>query len=364
MATLNIDLTTDPTLDAVDRAMEAAQVKDLRPYIGMSQIGHPCGRKLWYSFRFAKQNSFDAESLKRFADGFHGEDVQAERLRMVDFITLHTHEPDGNQFGFKSFGGHFSGHMDGAILGLLQAPKTWHVWEHKQVGQDKFNKLIKLKVDLGEKAALAKWNEVYYAQAVLYMEYTGMARHYLTCATPGGRDTISVRTEENKDLAKKLIDKAEFIIFSGEPPVKLSNDPAFYQCKFCDFSEVCHGTQAPLVTCRSCVHATPERSGLWSCAFHKLSELTLEAQKEACVAHRYIPSLLANFAAVDSGSLESNTVTYKNTITGNMFSNTEGGANDYTSHEIYHANDKRVLGDPMTEELREEFGAVIVGEIA
>lgn len=358
MAEFYFDSTTDPTLEAVDRAIEGRQEKQLRPYLGMSQLGDACARKLWYSFRMAKLNSHNAATIKRFEDGHHGEDLQAARLRMVDGIELHTHDESGNQFGFKLFGGHLSGHMDGAIKGLLQAPKTWHVWEHKQVGEDKFMSLIKLKHQHGEKNALRQWDQVYYGQALLYMEFSGMTRHYLTCSTPGGRSTVSVRTEENKTYVKQLIDRAEKIIFGGLPE-KLSKDPAFYHCKFCSFADICHGTQMPLPNCRSCVHASAELNGCWSCDWHNLKELTLPVQVEGCNAHRYIPPLLNNFADTVDGNETANVATYLNRLNGHHFANAEGSANDYSSQEIYHADDKRALGDPGVEEFKEEFEAVI-----
>ena len=78
----------DPTLEAADAALEAAQDRSVRPYLGASAIGDPCARKLWYGFRHAAPPSFSAEVLKRFEDGHHGEDVQAARLRLVDGIEL------------------------------------------------------------------------------------------------------------------------------------------------------------------------------------------------------------------------------------------------------------------------------------
>lgn len=288
----------DPTLDAVDRAIEVAEnSKSAREYLGMSGIGHPCSRKSWYDWRWTTEKKFNAETLKRFADGHHGEELQAKRLRMVVGITLITENPDaGKQIGYADIGGHFKGHMDGAILGLIQAPATWHVWEHKQVGDSKFRLLTKLKNTLGEKNALAEWDKVYYAQAVLYMHYSRMDRHYLTCSTPGGRNTISVRTNSDVPTALRLIKKAERIINASEPPHRISADPAWHECRFCDHHEACHGSKLPERHCRSCIHATPvssgENAGKWHCAKHDWW-LNMKMQKSGCGSgHRYIPALV------------------------------------------------------------------------
>ena len=232
----------DPTLEAMDRAIEArALLEPKRNYLGMSAIGHPCERKLYYDFRVTTRPAHDAATLKRFEDGHRGEDLMAARLRLVPGVTLHTIDQNtGKQFGFEDHGGKFKGHMDGAIVGLLQAPSTYCVWEHKCVNEEKQAKLKKLKASKGEKDALAAWDEIYYSQAVLYMHYSGMTRHYLTVSTPGERSTISCRTEENPEAAIRLIEKARRIIEAPYPLARISNDPAWYVCKWCDHHAQCH----------------------------------------------------------------------------------------------------------------------------
>lgn len=288
-------MNADPTLAAADRALEEKEnAQERRGYLGMSSIGKECERASWFDFRWITRAKFDAEALKRFADGHHGEDVQAARLRLVPGITLHTHTEDGEQFGFSDNTGHFRGHMDGAILGLLQAPATWHVWEHKQVGEKKQAKLASLKAKMGEKQALAEWDAVYHAQAMLYCHYSGMDRHYLTCSTPGGRSTISVRTDKDSDFALRLIAKAERIITSANPPARPYNDPSFYVCKWCQHSDVCWGEKLPDRTCRSCIHSEPIAEGEWTCNLADASRIIDRAdQEEGCPSHLLIPSLVA-----------------------------------------------------------------------
>lgn len=355
MAKLPID--KDPTLDAIDAAIVGAQDQMPRPYLGMSGVGHPCDRKNWYDFRWSDRPAFDAATLKRFEDGHRGEAVQAERLRLVAGVELHTLTPGGEQYGFALCGGHFKGHMDGAIHGLLQAPKTWHVWEHKQVGETKLKKLASLKAEVGEKAALKEWEEVYHGQAQLYMRCSGMDRHYLTCSTPGGRDTISVRTDADHAFADRLIARAQRIIDAAEPPPRISERADWYQCKLCDHHAVCHGSAVPLPTCRSCAHVTPVADGEWHCARHA-KRLDVAEQKAACQAHRYIPALLANFADAVDADTEANSVTYRHRETGNEFTNglpPEG----FESVEIHACEDKRALGDAGVLAFRSGMGAKI-----
>lgn len=311
---------------------DAGNAEVNRRYLGMSGIGQTCRRRLWMDFRWCSPSSFDAATLKRFEDGHTGEAIMATRLKMVAGINLRTVDRrTGRQFACVDHGGHFRGHLDGKIVGLFQADVTDHVWEHKQVDGKKFQALERLKKGKGEKKALAAWDGVYHAQACVYMHYTDMTRHYLTCSTPGGRETTSVRTKANPAVAARLVDKALEIIQADHPPEKISQDPAWWQCKMCHHHPICHGQavsevtsrEIPEVTCRSCCHATAEMSGDgdWSCALWPHGPIPLDAQRAGCPRHVFIPALLP-WKSTDANPGE-NWVAYR-TEDGRTFRNGDG----------------------------------------
>ncbi len=244
MTDLTEILAIDPTLDVADKQIELLALKEKpRAYLGASSIGNDCNRKLWYSMRpEIPKKAMDALSLKRIDDGHRGEDIIVERLRRVPGLSLWNKAEDGGQIGGTLFNDKFGWHIDGVILGLLQAPKTYHVFEAKIVNETKFNKLKKLKIDYGEKEALAQWDAEYFAQAQVYMYLLDLDRHYLVAGTPGVRDWTSCRTEINKPMAKSLLVKAERIINAKEMPDRLSDDKTFWKCKNCSYFEVCHGS--------------------------------------------------------------------------------------------------------------------------
>lgn len=293
MAKLGDLLAVDPTLAAADRALEIKEAKNKpRPYLGMSQIGEDCWRRAWNRFRFVKQEQFDSLTLKRFEDGHRTEALIIERLKLVEGITLKDiDEKTGRQIGFVDCDGHFRGHADGSIIGILQAPKALHVFEVKCVSEKKFAELKKIKADLGEKLALRKWNQVYYDQGMLYCDYMDATRHYTVVATPGGRDWMSVRTDADPARALFLKSKAKKIIYAYEPPDKVSEKPDWFECKRCVFRDVCHEGEQPDRNCRTCVHATPIENGEWHC--DRLGKkLTLDEQIDGCVLHKYLPKLV------------------------------------------------------------------------
>lgn len=270
----------DPTLSAMDRVIEEQQDTSRRGYLGASQIGAPCSRQLWYDFRMAAPKRFDADTLKRFEDGHRGEALMTQRLSRVPGITLSTHAPDGEQWAMQAHEGHLRGHCDGFIKGLLQAPKTPHVWEHKVVNETKQKKLAKLKQEKGEKEALAHWDPIYYAQAQTYMHAFELTRHYLTCSSPGERTTVSVRTNYHREHAEHLLARAKDVIVSDQPPTRISEDPSNFVCKWCDYQSVCHDITPMAVNCRTCVHSFPDRDSAWACTKHGL--LPMSKQVTGC----------------------------------------------------------------------------------
>lgn len=282
----------DPTLVALDKALEDAQYNSPRQYLGASAIGEACERKLWLNFHWAKGSFIEASGLRRIEDGHRGERILADWLRLVPGVNLSTETESGAQHSFEDLGGHFRGNCDGLITGLLQSPKKLHVWECKIVNEQKFKKLNSLKLTAGEENALFQWDPIYYAQAQVYMHYFKAERHYLTAGSPGVRDITSVRTEYNEDDARKYIEKAKRIIFAKRPPAKISDNPAWYECKFCSFHSMCHEEEFPQqISCRTCMHSTPLENGVWKCEKHE-QLLTLDMQRSGCVDHLFHPDLV------------------------------------------------------------------------
>jgi len=263
------DINIDQTLEDIDKELEKKQQLEApRNYLGMSQIGEECWRKIFYSFRGVAKRVIPASNLKAIEDGYLQEEIMAKRLRLLPYIELHTHDPNNSkeQISFSLLLDHFRGHCDGMILGIKKAPHTWHVWENKAVKIEKFNKIIKSINEYGDKYALEWWDSIYFHQAQIYMHCSETKRHYLTVETPGGRDFISCRTNYNKSISENIITKAKTIIFDNwNIPAKLSEKREFYKCKWCEYSEVCHDGEIPLVNCKTCRYSEPTKNGRRSC---------------------------------------------------------------------------------------------------
>jgi len=230
-----------PTIAAVKAAAVASQSKERRDYLGASQLGNPCARAIWYEYHGYEREPFDAETLFNFEDGHRTEELVIKRFKALPFIQIWDVDAAGKQWGFSAFGGKLKGHLDGVILGLVQAPKTPHVFEVKACNAKKYAELAKAVADYGEKQALEKWNATYFAQAQLYCHFMLLDRHYLVAAMAGGRDMMAIRTEYQPEVAERLVDKAEKILQATSEPARVSDKPDFYLCRWCAFAKVCHG---------------------------------------------------------------------------------------------------------------------------
>lgn len=225
----------DPTLAALNEVLVSEQQPYASKNIGFGEIGHDCSRYLWYKINLNEPEVFNADTLRIFRNGHADEAAMAADLRKVEGIELYTHDPerDNKQYKLDALDGRFTGRLDGVIVGLKQAPKTPHIWEHKSANDKKFDELLKTK-------DLRSWNFTYYCQAQSNMYHAELDRHYMTVSTPGLRRVTSLRTELDKEFAKSLVKKAERVIEAKEPPERIGG-PDWHVCKWCRFYGVCHG---------------------------------------------------------------------------------------------------------------------------
>jgi CRISPR/Cas system-associated exonuclease Cas4 (RecB family) len=336
------------TVQAIYAAYEKRRESEpARGYLGASNIGHACDRYLWLSFRWAGAEVFDGRMLRLFEHGHHAEPRFVAELRMIGAKVAEV-APDGQQWAVEACGGHFRGHMDGQAEGLPEAPKTRHVLEFKTHNAKSF----KVLQDKGVREA----KPMHWAQMQVYMLLAGLTRAMYLAENKDTAELYEERVHLDKPEAERLIERAHRIINAAEPPLRLSEDPAWWECKFCPFHAQCHGTEAPQVNCRTCAHSTPRiEGGGWHCARHD-GEIPLDFQRTGCGDHVFIPPLLARLGEPVDASPD-NGVVYR-TPDGRGFINGPAG---FSSAEIRACEDKRALtAIPEMQQWREQFGATIV----
>jgi hypothetical protein len=287
------------TLAAIEAAVNANTDTLPRQHLGMSQIGRPCDRELWFGFRWAKQKEWGSRMLRLFARGQREEAVFVQLLRDAG-IEVHEVDPEtGRQYRASLIGGHFGGSQDGRVMGLPESPKTPHVAEFKTHNDKSFQAL--------KRDGVRKAKPEHFTQMQCYMGTSDLTRALYLAVNKDTDELYAERIEFDAAEFERAIKRAERIIRADAPPAGISDDPSWFQCKFCDVADLCHRAAVPDVNCRTCAHATPVMDGLggWECARNKGECIPLEFQRTGCPDHVFIPALLANWAtAIDADERE------------------------------------------------------------
>jgi hypothetical protein len=258
--------------------------------ISISILGEECERALWYEFRWAsKPEVIDGLKAITFETGEIEETRLLNSLRMIGCQVDDTDER-GKQYRVSAVGGHVRGKTDGKVLGLPEAPKTWHVVEAKSMKDTYFKQVVKDGVKTGYYA--------HWVQLNTYCHLFGFERGLYIARNKNTGEVYCERIETDHAEAIRLFARAERIINMGErQPQKLHKDPnakTAFKCRsMCKHLAVCHQDEFARVSCRSCLHSTPEMFGaaLWSCARWG-KPLTLDEQKAGCPAHLFVPTLV------------------------------------------------------------------------
>ena len=364
-------------LTAIENAVVAALGGRPRPHLGASMIGKECERALWYSFHWAiTGNKFSGRMLRLFD---RGQEEEARFIRWLELagVTVSAVDPrTGQQYTHADpdCGNHFGGSMDGACIGLPDAPKTWHVQEFKTHSDKSFK-------DVAKKGVLASKPE-HYAQMQVYMHWSQMDRA-LYMAVNKNDDTLYVeRIAYDTDAVLTLLARAKRVITEKEPPAGISERADWYQCKFCDYHAICHGRvdeltgligpQAlPDVHCRSCLHSTaeltPDSEGKarWSCTRWQ-ADIPVEGQYQGCAEHRYIPALIPWAAVTDATEVDGVVADVAYELKGESLQAFVNGASSpspevpfYSSAEL-KALHPLLVGDANLQALREQMGATFI----
>lgn len=329
----------------IDKRHEAL-AEPPRPHMGCSQLGHPCDRWLWLSFRWAVQPKFPGRILRLFRRGQLEETTIVADLRSIGMDVRGT----GKQQSRVEFGAHVSGSIDAIIeYGVPDAPRTRHIAEFKTHSKKSFDDL--------EKNGVEKSKPEHFVQMQLYMHGTKIDRALYVAVCKDDDRIYTERLRYDQEVAERYIARGRRIALSDRMPEPISTDPSWYICRFCDGHTFCHETKTTEhVNCRTCAHSTAKENSTWRCERHDGDDIPVEFQRAGCESHVLHPDLVP-WQRKDG--LDEWTAVY--VIEGQDVANGEGDAHVYTSREIL-ANPKMCsAGDEYIEGMRQEFDARIIG---
>lgn len=234
-----------------------------RNHLGASTLGEPCWRKLWYSFRWVKEERFDGRMMRLFNVGHSAEPRFVAYLRGIGF-EVKEFADDGKQFRISGCLGHYGGSLDG----ICKPPARYEI-EGDLVLSLSFktnatgNGYAKVATE-----SLQKSKPVHWAQECQYGYKMGIRYCIYIIENKNDSDITFKVIELDWNYGKQLEDKANQIIQSKEPPPRISENPATFDCKFCNYAGICHKGETPEKNCRSCRNAVPVDNAEWYCSAH------------------------------------------------------------------------------------------------
>jgi hypothetical protein len=287
-------------------------------------------RELWYSFRWATNTQHDGRILRLFNRGHKEEFAFVENLQQIGIevqeysqalwwnsvtddyklfywtddlsggvgayenVTLHAYHVDRakkcgvklKQWRIEDVDGHFGGSLDGIGYGLefeyspgmFILKKDPFLLEFKTHGQKSFDILL----NKGLKEAKPE----HYSQMQIYMLKRGLKFGFYLAVNKNTDELKGFFVVLDPIIATGLLGKASDVISAPQHPVRISNNPSWFKCRFCDHRRTCHLGEPMHKTCRSCQFSKPVAEGQWSCAKWG-ANIPIDAQKVGCDS--YIP---------------------------------------------------------------------------
>lgn len=218
----------------VDNAIAKNHNEEPRSYLGASQIGDECHRRIQYEVTQAPGLPFEPKLLRIFKRGHIFESYVEQLLKDAGFELTATGE---RQAGFNVANGQFRGHLDGILLGgpEIDGLKYPAVWENKVLGAKGWRAV--------QKGGLAKAYPKYADQIAIYQAY-------MDCTTPALFTALCADTMEfyfeivpfDEARAQAASDRAVTIIRAnavGELLPRVGGDPDGFPCKWCKFRDHC-----------------------------------------------------------------------------------------------------------------------------
>jgi hypothetical protein len=224
----------------VDQAMAKARKEaGDRNYLGASEWGEPCERKLGYKYHKVPRDpgiEFSGKTLRIFDMGHDAEERVASYLRIAGF-ELHTNRPDGSQYGFSAAEGRLKGHIDGVITAGPDIKGLVYpcLWENKGLGNKSWTDV--------NRRGVRDSKPIYYAQCNTYCAYMELPNALFSAINRDTGEILFEVIQVDGRNAQESSDRAVRVINSGSPEElsKITNDPADFRCKFCDFRSRCWG---------------------------------------------------------------------------------------------------------------------------
>ncbi len=299
-----IDLTPDDLLlvkEKIEEGLETLTAIDDEPrtHLGISEIGKPCSRQLYYKFHWAafekhsgrmqrlfKRGHREEERFINYLEGigckvyrFQQELWYSSALNDYKVLEINADKSGGTgsyeevkslyhleqakklgielkQFRVSGVMGHYGGSCDGVVITpWFENPFLLEMKTHNT--KSFINYLDK---------GLIKSKPQHYDQMNGY-GFKMQIQYGLYFPENKNDDDIQVTAIKlDWKRGEQLERKAEEIITAKQPPQKISENPDYYECQYCFAKEICHYGAELAKNCRSCRMSSAVEGAEWYCS--------------------------------------------------------------------------------------------------
>jgi hypothetical protein len=248
---------------------------EFRDHLGSSIIGDKCSRKIWYNFRWVMLPNHDGRIRRLFERGKKEEKDFIKILKGIGFQVWELDPTTDKQFKISGYKKHYGGSLDATGL-MPWFPDLPVLFEFKTHNTKSFCELVS--------KGLLFSKPQHYAQMCAYGKHYEMKYGLYLAINKNDDDIYPELVELNYNYADSLEKKAEDIINSQQPPPRISNNPNYFECKYCDFVDVCHHRVIVSLNCRSCRYAQATDNAEWFCNLYE-QLIPSEYIKNGCSNH-------------------------------------------------------------------------------
>ena len=249
-----------------------------REHLGASIMGETCDRKLWYTFRWVKQIIHNGRIQRLFQVGHNAEPRFIEYLRGIGFEVKEFENE--KQFRITGCNGHYGGSLDG----MCKAPSRYGITEDLIF----LNEFKTNGTGSGYNGVAAKGiietKPKHYKQMCQYGKHYGLRYGLYLIENKNDSDITVEIVPLDWNIGTELEKRAQDIISAKVPPAKIAENPAYFECKMCDFVYICHNGAKVEINCRSCRNATAVEGAEWYCE-HWKSIIPKTHIKAGCPQH-------------------------------------------------------------------------------
>jgi hypothetical protein len=223
------DLTSIIVTDGIQAALDAYYESndEQRKRLGLSEIGHPCHRYLWYRHHGYPTDPVKGSTLRLFKLGLIIEDHIVSDLRDAGYVVSDSQA--GVALAFNGIT--LYGHADGIIEGLPESSQK-HLLEIKTASKKNFDQLKK-------KASYQDWNPKYKGQIQAYMLGLALKRALVVVYCKDTSEIYSERIRYDHQYALDLLSDVFTAIQATEPPERKCPKADYFEAKWCSFYKEC-----------------------------------------------------------------------------------------------------------------------------